>query len=168
VLLRSLLVVGLTAALVASQDQPPRPTFRTEANYVRVDVYPTKDGAPVADLTKDDFEIFDERAAQTIEQFEHVVIRAAGPQESRIEPNSVREMRAMLEQSRARVFVLFLDTYHVDVGGSHNIRKPLVEALDRMIGADDLVGVMTPEMSPTDVAFARKTTTVEGDRKSVV
>ena len=49
--------------------------------------------------------------------------------------------------ARARVFVLFLDTYHVDVGGSHTIRKPLVDALDRVIGPDDLVAVMTPEMS---------------------
>jgi VWFA-related protein len=31
-----------------------------------------------------------------------------------------------------------------------------------MIGPDDLVGVMTPEMSARDIAFARKTTTIEG------
>jgi VWFA-related protein len=152
----------VSVALVAAQDQPPRPTFRTGANYVRVDVYPTKDGGPVLDLSKDDFEILEERAPQKIDQFEHIVIRAAGPQESRIEPNNPRDMRSMLETGRARVFVLFLDTYHVDVIGSHNIRKPLVDALDRVIGPEDLVGVMTPEMSPTDIAFARKTTTIDG------
>ena len=53
----------------------------------------------------------------------------------------------MAQSSRARLFVLFLDTYHVEVDGSHNIRKPLVDALDELIGPDDLVGVMTPEMS---------------------
>ena len=36
--------------LASAQNQPPPPTFRTEANYVRVDVFPTKDGAPVTDL----------------------------------------------------------------------------------------------------------------------
>ena len=46
----------------------------------------------------------------------------------------------MAQSSRARLFVLFLDTYHVDVDGSHHIRKPLVDALDRLIGQDDLVG----------------------------
>ena len=45
------------------------------------------------------------------------------------------------------MFVLFLDIDHVDVGGSHNIRKPLVDALNRVIGQDDLVAVMTPDMS---------------------
>jgi VWFA-related protein len=158
---RAALVVVFTAILLA-QDQPPRPTFRTEANYVRVDVYPTKNGAPVSDLTQADFEIFEDRAPQTIEQFEHVVIRSAGPQESRIEPNTVREMRSMLESSRARVFVLFLDVYHVELEAAHNVREQLTKALDRLLGPDDLIAVMTPEMSATDLAFARKTTTVEG------
>src|SRR5204863_6796106 len=112
--------------------------------------------------TQADFEVLDNGTPQKIEQFERVVVRAAGPQETRIEPNTVRESRSMLESSRSRVFVLFLDIYHVGVDGSHNIRKPLVDALDKVIGADDLVGVMTPEMSAGDIAFARKTTTIEG------
>lgn len=129
---------------------------------MRVDVFPTRDGAPVMDLTRDDFEVLESGAPQKLEQFEHVVIRAAGPQDTRIEPNNVAESRSMATNPRARVFVVFLDTYHVDIGGSHNIRKPLIEALDRVIGPDDLVGVMTPEMSATDITFARKTTTIEG------
>jgi hypothetical protein len=68
----------------------------------------------------------------------------------------------MQASARARLFVLFLDTYHVEIAGSHNIRRPLVDALDRVIGPDDLVGVMTPDMSPTDITFARKTTTIDG------
>jgi VWFA-related protein len=142
--------------------QIPQPTFRTEANYVRVDVYPTKDGAPIADLTAEDFEVLENNAPQEIEQFERVVVRAAGPQETRIEPNTVAESRSMAESSRARLFVLFLDTYHVDVVASHNIRKPLVDALDQIIGQDDLVAVMTPEMSARDISFSRKTTTING------
>ena len=144
------------------QDPPPQPTFRTEANYVRVDVYPTLDQMPVTDLTQDEFEVLDNGTLQKIEQFERVVIRAAGPQDTRIEPNNVRESRSMLESSRSRVFVLFLDTYHVDLGGSNNIKAPLIAALDKVIGADDLVGVMTPQMAAGDIAFARKTTTIEG------
>ena len=155
-------VEGRTVQDQAPQNQTPQATFRTEANYVRVDVYPTQNGAPIADLAQSDFEVLDNGVRQTIEQFERVVVRAAGPQEARIEPNTVRESRAMLESSRARVFVLFLDIGHVSVAGSHNIRKPLVEALDKVIGADDLVGVMTPDMSARDVAFGRKTTTIDG------
>jgi VWFA-related protein len=163
------LMCSLAAALGDGgtlQTQPPpttpHPTFRTEANYVRVDVYPTEDGAPVGDLRQDEFEVLEDGVRQRIEQFERVVVRAAGPQETRVEPNTIAEARSMAESSRARLFVLFLDTYHVDVAASHNIRRPLVEALNRVIGQDDLVAVMTPEMSARDITFARKTTTIEG------
>jgi len=157
-----LLPVVVLAAVQQPPQPPPQPTFRTEANYVRVDVYPTKDDAPVDDLRLEDFEVLENGAPQKVEQFEHVVIRGNLPQETRIEPNTVRDSRVMLESARARVFVVFLDPGHVDLGGSHNIRRPLVEALDGIIGPDDLVGVMTPEMSATDVTFARKTTTIDG------
>jgi VWFA-related protein len=151
------------AILVAQTPAPqPPPTFRTEANYVRVDIYPTRDDKPVTDLTQADFEILEGGAPQKIEQFEHVAIQAAGSQDTRIEPNTVRESLAMAQASRARLIVIFLDTYHVEIDGSHNIRKPLVDALDKLIGADDLVAVMTPEMSATDITFARKTTTIDG------
>src|SRR5262249_28843420 len=123
--------LGVGAAFVAAfasgqtaqqrAPQPPQPTFRTEANYVRVDVYPTKDGAPVADLTQGDFEVLESGTAQEIEQFEHVVIRGNLPQDLRREPNTVEESRQAAQNPRARVFVVFLDVNHVSVDGSHRI-----------------------------------------------
>jgi VWFA-related protein len=155
---------GLAVAFVAFiylPQNPPQPTFRTEANYVRVDVFPTKDGAPVADLTRDDFEVLEERVPQAIEQFEHIAIRGNLPQDLRAEPNSVEAGRQAAQNPRARVFVVFLDVNHVDVMGSHSIRQPLVDTLNRLIGADDVFAVMTPEMSAKDLVFARRTTTIE-------
>ena len=95
-----------------------------------MDVYPTKDGEPIPDLTKDDFEVLEDKVPQKVEQFEHILIRPAGPQETRREPNTVAESREALNDPRARAFVVFLDTYHVEVGGSHNIRQPLIDALE--------------------------------------
>ena len=69
--------LAVVAVLAQTPAQPPPPTFRTEANYVRVDIYPTKDETPVTDLTQNDFEIFESGAPQKIEQFEHVVIQSA-------------------------------------------------------------------------------------------
>src|SRR5262245_52197771 len=97
----------LAVPVAQQQDQLPVPTFRKDANYVRVDVFPTRDGASVADLTAADFEVFEDRAPQKIEQFEHVVIRAAGAGEGRREPNTVAESRQAIQDPRARVFVLF-------------------------------------------------------------
>src|SRR4051794_15508934 len=67
---------------VVDVQQPPRPTFRTEANYVRVDVYPTQGGAPVLDLMQSDFEVLESGTAQTIDAFEHVLITGGAPQET--------------------------------------------------------------------------------------
>ena len=144
------------------QAPPQQPTFRTEANYVRVDVYATADGVPVADLEQEDFEVIEDGASQRIDAFERVVIRGGAPQETRREPTTVAESRAMVENSRARVFVLFLDFNQVEKEASFNIRQPLIAALNRLIAPDDLIGVMTPEMSAADVTFARRTTTIEG------
>ena len=157
-----LLIVVVIAESGVGGQEPQQPTFRTEANYVRVDVYPTSNGAPVTDLQKDDFEVLEEGAPQAIDAFEHVMVAGNVPQELRREPTSATESRAMLENPRARVFVIFLDYYHVDVAGSRNMREPLVNALDRLLGPEDLFAVMTPEMSARDLSFARKTTTTRG------
>ena len=146
------------AAILAAQDELPIPTFRAEANYVRVDVFPTtRDGAAVTDLTAADFEVVEDRAPQKIEQFERVVIRAAGSAEGRREPNTVAESRQAIQDPRARVFVLFLDPKHVEAGTSRQISQTLISTLNRLIGPVDYVGIMVPPMKLADVTFARRT-----------
>ena len=137
-------------------DQPP-PRFRTEANYVRVDAYPTRDGQPVMDLGADDFEVLENGAPQTIQAFEHVVISPAGPQALRSEASSVRGGEQQAANPRNRVFVFFLDIPHVSVEGSHRIKEPLIRLMDRALGPDDLVAVMTPQMSAAQITFGGKT-----------
>src|SRR5882672_9186834 len=162
---RAALAVLLASAALASpaaQPQTAPPTFRTGANYVRVDVYPTRNGMPVDDLRRDDFELLDDKVPQTIDEFERVVVRSAGPQDARREPNTIAESRQAALEPRARVLVLFLDVTHVELSASRAIRTPLIEALDRLIGPDDLIAVMTPQMSARDITFARRTTTIEG------
>ena len=160
----------LTAALIAAAagatllaqpgQEQPKPTFRADINYVRVDMYALKDGQPVEDLAQDEIRILEDGVPQDIATFEHVKVRPAGPQETRVEPSSVEESRQAAQDPRARVFVIFLDTYHVQIDGSQNMRIPLARFLDRVIGQDDLVAVMTPEMSAAQLAFGRKTTVI--------
>lgn len=147
---------GGTAKPAKGEAQQP-PTFRTEANFVRVDVYPTKDGKPVLDLKTEDFEVFEDGAPQAIQSFEHILITPVGPQDQRVEPNTIEESRQLVANPKNRVFVLFLDTPHVSVEGGWHAREPLIRLIDRTLGPDDLVGLMTPKMSADDIVFARKT-----------
>lgn len=151
----SLLV--LTAVVLQAQDQP---TFRTGANYVRVDMYASIDGKSIEDLTAEEVEVLEDGAPQKLEAFEHVQVRPAGPQELRREPNTVEQSRQMAAEARARVFVIFLDTYHTSIEGSSNMRLPLIKFLDRLLGPDDMVALMTPEMGASEIALGRKTTVI--------
>ena len=144
----------------AGQAQPPqeqRPIFRGAANFVRVDVFATKDGVPVDDLKAEDFEVSEDGDRQKVETFELVKIQTGGDTATRVEPRTVRESREMVADPRARVFVLFLDTYHVGQGSAVNVRRPLVNMLNRLAGPDDLIALMTPDMAASDVTFTRQT-----------
>ena len=144
-----------------SQPQQPPPRFRAETNLVRVDAYATKDGVPVHDLTAADFEIYEDNSPQKIESFEHIVVQTGGPQELRSEPASVTAANALAADPRRRVFVIYLDHNHVGVEGSHAIRLPLIEFMQRVMSDDDLIGVMTPDMSPSEITLGRRTRAIE-------
>jgi VWFA-related protein len=100
-------------------------------------MYATSDGTPVEDLQAGEVEIVEDGVPQTIGSFEHVKIGDPG-------------------SSRARVFVIFLDTYHTQVESSSTMRLPLIKLLDRVIGQNDMVAVMTPEMPTSAMTFGRK------------
>ena len=145
-----------------AEGPPQQPPFRTEANYVRVDAYPSRDGKPVEDLTAEEFEVLENGTRQQVQAFERVVISPAGPQSTRVEANSVRGGEQMAANPRNRVFVVFLDTPNVDVESGHRVNQPLIRLIDRILGPDDLIAVMTPEMSASQITFGRKTEVIAG------
>lgn len=149
----------LAAAQQPAPEQPPR--FRGGTNFVQVDVFATRGGEPVQDLTAAEFELYEDNDAQKIDTFEHIVVAPAGPQPERVEPSSPTRANQLAADPHRRVFVVFLDFFHVSVEGSHRIKEPLIEMLSRIVGPDDLVGVMTPDMSPSQITFGRKTQVIE-------
>ncbi len=124
---------------------------------------PTRDGAPVTDLTQDDFEIVEGGTPQKNRTVRARSSSAPPDRRKRASSRTPSPSRERCSRIRARACSSCFSTPITSTSAaSHHIRKPLVDALDRVIGPDDLVAVMTPEMSPADIAFARKTTTIEG------
>ena len=142
--LSCVLLLTLATASLRAQNQP---TSRIGANDVRVDMHATLDGKPVEDLQASEVELLEDGVPQAIGAFEHVKAGAPG-------------------STRARVFVVFLDTYHAQIETSSNQRLPLIKLLDRVLGPDDMVAVMTPEMSPREMAFGRKATLISNIMQS--
>ena len=153
-------VLALAAVSLSAQNPQNRPTFRSGAAYIRVDMYATRDGKSIEDIQANEVELLEDGVPQKIEAFEHVRVRTGIPQELRVEPNTVEQSRQMAGDPRARVFVIFLDTYHTQFEGSAKMREPLVNFIDRVLGPDDMVAVMTPEMAATEITFQRKTTVI--------
>jgi VWFA-related protein len=154
-------VVSMAAAVAltaqAPQDRTQPPTFRAGANYVRVDMYATRDGQPVNDLRREEVEVLEDGTPQKIEDFEHVLVRPTASDDVRREVDGLGASREAAGDPRSRVFVVFLDTYHTRLDASAIVRQPLVRFLDRVLGPDDLVALMTPEMAGSDIALGRKT-----------
>ena len=123
--LLGVLVTSWTAQATRQAQPPPppqkpqQPTFITRIDSVSVDVIVTdKDGRPVTDLTKADFEVVENKKPQTIDAFK--LIRIDDDQDP--DPARNREIRSLDDQAReaarddVRVIVLFLDDYHTKPG----------------------------------------------------
>ena len=86
-------------------------------------------------LTAGDFELLEDGKPQTIETLEF--IESPDPDAQRGSPRSEFAARAGSSSPRIpqyRVFVLYLDAFHVSLSGSHRASLPMVDFLNRMIG----------------------------------
>jgi VWFA-related protein len=136
--------------------QPEQPIFRAGINFVRVDAIVTdRQGNPIGDLKATDFEVLEDGKAQTIEQFRFVKIDGTAALETRGPIRTRQDEERAAANEDARIFVFFLDDYHVRLGNSMAVRKPLVEFMQNNLAPGDLVAVMYP-LTPLDaVALTR-------------
>ena len=146
-------------------DTPQQPTFRTGVNFVRVDVIVTDGRAePVADLTQADFEVLEDGEPQTIEQFR--LIRVDGnPRPGDPPPREIRtrdDEEAELSREDVRVFVFFLDDYHVRRENAIQVREPLMRFVQEQLRPNDIVGIMYPLTPLEGIGFTRDHASVAG------
>ena len=144
-------------AAPADQTQKP-PVFRAAVNAVRVDVIVSgKDGSPVTDLTAADFEITEDGKAQAIDLFR--LVRSDGnvaPGGAPARPiRSLSDQESEAARDDVRLFVIFLDDYHVRKGASMRVRETLAEFVRTQLGPLDMVAVMYPLMSVSELTFTR-------------
>ena len=159
--MRSSLFGVMAAVSIALTAQEPLPRFRSGANLVTVDAYLSKDGKPVTDLKADEIEILEDNRPQALENFRIVQSVGQSTTRSKPDPTSVGGIRSAAQDPEARVFVVFFDTWHVSSDGSLKAAPPLSEFLNRVVGANDLVGVMTPDIPARTLTLSRRTDGIE-------
>ena len=152
--------MAFVSAILMAQQAPPsprqQPVFRAGAAFVRVDVYPRRDGRIVEGLTLGDFAVSEDGKPQTIEAFEFIRHDPITVDADRRDPGTVGEGMREAADPRNRLFVLLFDTYGVSPEGAKRLRPPLVQFLERTVGPTDLFGVMTPDMEVRQVTFGRR------------
>jgi len=154
------LLAALCAPAMVGRGQAPaaQPTFRGGVSIVNVDVVVSdRNGQPVADLTQADFEILENGKRQDIEQFRLVKVdgraRPGAP-----EPRAIRSLAdedMELGSADVRVFVIFLDDYHVTRAMSVRARQRLIPLIKSQLGPNDLIAIMSPLTPVSALTFTR-------------
>src|SRR5262245_27718435 len=171
------LAAALTAPIVlagqAAQDTPPPPQpaqqtapapaeqvpiFRSDINFVRVDVIVTdRQGNPVSDLRQEDFEVTEDGKPQSIQTFKLVNVT----ENTGVGSDPPREVRNAIEEQveaardDVRLFAFFLDDYHVRQENSMRAREVIAQFVENQLQPADMAGIMYPLWSIHDVRLTR-------------
>jgi VWFA-related protein len=134
--------------------KPQTPTFRTRIDSVSVDVTVTdRQGRPVTDLTAADFEVREGGKVQTIDTFK-LVAEEAEPATPLREITSFGDQAREVADDRNRIFILFLDDYHVRQSNSMRVREQVARFVSTL-GPRDLVAVLYPLTPVAAATFSR-------------
>ncbi len=158
----SLIALAASAASLAAQapaPQPQPPTFRAEANLVRVDVTVVdRHGEPATTLTAADFSVEEDGVTQTVQSFKFVSSDGQPPpgDEVSLPIRSPEHAAAEAARDDVRVFVIFWDEYHIDrFADAIRGRKALADFVTTAFGPADLVALMDPLLPVDALKFTR-------------
>jgi VWFA-related protein len=164
--------VGLVAGLSAQAPAPAQtpapnrqesPTFRVQVDAVTMDVIvKDENGRFVPDLTKDDFEIFEDGVKQDVASLTVVtggratnVLEAAppAPPEGVILPQVRR-----VNDTSGRIFLVFIDDLHLQFHQSGRVRSLVQKIGKELIHEGDMFGVVSsgPSSISIDMTYDRK------------
>jgi VWFA-related protein len=158
----ALLPCAIAAVALQAQQPPQPPTFRSEANLVRVDVTVVdRHGEPVTDLTAGDFTVEEDGGAQTIESFKFVATDGQPPpgDDVSLEIRSPEHAAAEAARDEVRVFVIFWDEYHIGrFASAIHARQALMTFVTSAFAPLDMVALMDPLLPVDALRFTRNRT----------
>jgi len=143
--------VALAASLTAQSQQVPAsqasqqtPTFKTQVEFVEVDALVTdQQGNFVRDLTKNDFQVFEDGKRQTISTFSLVDIPIERFDRPLFSPTPIeRDVQSNERPFDGRVYVMILDDLHVAPQRTARVRTAARQFIQQRLGANDLMAVI--------------------------
>src|SRR5579864_3720296 len=135
------------AVLAQAAPQPQRPVIRRSVDLVTTDVHVRDDrGQFVADLRKEDFEVYEDGVKQDVAMF---VLTHGGRVFNETPPPSAATEGLLLPAARppgdrsGRVFLIFVDDLHIDVRLTPRVRDLLKRIQKDLIHEGDLFGIVS-------------------------
>ena len=156
------LAAACSASVLAQQDRPlppeptattvgalpgPQPTFRAGVTLVTTDVIVRdEDGLFLPDLTRDDFEIFEDGIPQEIAS---LTLVHGGRVFDQLQPPPPARAGIILPTARpqnetaGRIFILFVDDLHLVTSLTPKVRQIAMQIADNLIHEGDLFGIIS-------------------------
>jgi len=153
----AVMAVGTSPIAVQTPQQQQPPIFRGGTNIVRVDVTVTdRRGAPATDLTRDDFQLTEDGAPQTIESCELVRVTGEATDDRTLEIYSSSQVATEAARDDVRLFLIFWDEYHIGqfIPATRG-KEVLTEFVRTAFGPTDLVGIMDQLTTVESIKFTR-------------
>ena len=162
--LAALLILTLSVALSARQPGQPQPTFRMVIDYVTTDaIARNARGQFVANLTKADFEVFEdgvrqEIASLTLVQGGRVHNLLAPPPASAAREGLVIPPARPGNDAAGRIFLLIVDDLHLDARNTGRIRDLFKKIARTLIHEGDMFAIVStgPSSLAIDPTYDRK------------
>ena len=160
---------GLSAQTPASQTPPPQPapaetpTFRVQIDAVTMDVI-VKDsqGRFVSELSKDDFEIYEDGVKQEITSMTmshggrvtNVLEAPPAPAPEGI----ILPPRRVVNDTSGRIFLFFVDDLHLQFHASGRVRELFKKISKQLVHEGDLFGIVSsgPSSIAIDMTYDKK------------
>lgn len=148
---------------VPPQGAPPEPTFSVAVDLVTTDVIPRNEqGMFLADLTIDDFEVWEDGVRQEIASL--VLVhggRTFSLQDAPVAPVAegiVLPTARPPSDTAGRIFLIFIDDLHIAYNQTPRIRDLLTQIADTLIHEGDMFGVVStgPSSIAVDLTYDRK------------
>jgi VWFA-related protein len=145
----ALLLLGLTAALVAQTAAPDQaPTFRVQVDLVTNDVIVRDDrGNFVADLRKDDFEIYEDGVKQDISSMTVVtggrVTNVLAPPPAPPPEGIILPPTRQVNDVSGRIFVFFVDDLHLQFDNTGRVRELFKKISKTLVHDGDMFGIVS-------------------------
>jgi VWFA-related protein len=153
------LVAGVS---MAGQTPVPRqaPPIRVGVELITTDVVVRdRNGRFVPDLSKEDFELLEDGRPQTIVSFVVSIggriFNASAPPAAPTPDGVVLPPPRPRSDEAGRVFVIFVDDFHLDPDGTHRIRDLLKKVGTELIHDGDLFAVVSTGYSSIAVELTR-------------